>query len=130
MKTTELESPSAESSNQCNPCCDTTQRFSYALGLTADDGHDYYFGAAQFLEAELEVNLAVEKSEKEAPERLSLRFATGEAVILGRGLRRVAQWLQRGELENIRPLDRRYISLRQSGPMVLSVVVTRKSVVV
>src|ERR1022692_223578 len=66
------------------------------------------FGTTQFSEAELIANSVVEKIESAPPERLHLRYATGEAIILGRGLRQLTQLLQRGELENIRLLDRRY----------------------
>jgi hypothetical protein len=129
MKTTERESPSTEASAQRNPCHDTTNKHSFALGVTADDGHDYFFGTTQFIEAELAANDAVEKSESAPPERLHLRYATGEAVILGQGLRRLAQLIQRGELENMRPLDRRYGGLRSTGPIISSIIVTRKEVV-
>ena len=129
MKTTDMQSPSAEASAQHNPYHDTTNKHSFALGVTADDTHDYFFGTTQFIEAELAVNAVVEKSESAPPERLHLRYATGEAVILGRGLGRLAQLLQRGELENIRPIDRRYAGLRHTGPIISSIVVTRKEVV-
>lgn len=105
MKTTDMESQSAEASAR-NPCHDTANRQSFALGVTADDGHEYFFGTTQFIKAELAVNAEVEKSENAPPERLHLRFVTGEVAILGRGLRRLAQLLQRGGLEKIRPLDR------------------------
>jgi hypothetical protein len=129
MRTSETEFPSAESPLQRNPCFETTHKHSFALGVTADDGHDYFFGTTQFLEAELTANAAVEKSEHAPPERLHVRYATGEVVILGRGLRRVAQMLQRGELENIRSVGRRYARLLQGGPMISSILVTRKEVV-
>jgi hypothetical protein len=129
MKTTDMASPSTEASGQRNPCHDTMNKHSFALGVTADDGHDYFFGAPQFIEAELAANAGVENCESAPPERLYLRYATGEAVILGRGLRRLAQLLQRGELENIRPLDRRYAGLRHTGPIISSIVVTRKEIV-
>lgn len=126
MRTTDPESPSADSSTQRNPCHDTTNRPSFALGVTADDGHDYFFSTAQFIEAELTANVSVEKNEGAPPDRLNLHYVTGEVVILGRALRRLAQLLQRGELENIRSLDRRYAGLRQNGPIISSIVVTRK----
>ncbi|HLH54018.1 MAG TPA: hypothetical protein VKY92_10440 [Verrucomicrobiae bacterium] len=129
MKTTERESPSTEAPAQRNPCHDTTDKHLFALCVTADDGHDYFFGTTQFIEAELAANDALEKSENAPTERLDLRYATGEAVILGQSLRRLAQLIQRGELENIRPLDRRYAGLRYTGPIISSIVVTRKEVV-
>jgi hypothetical protein len=71
MRTTDIESQSTEPSAQRNPCHDTTNRHSFALGVTADDGHDYFFSATQFIEAELAANAAVEKDEngRLAPER-------------------------------------------------------------
>jgi len=98
MNRNEFESPSADSSAQRNPCCETTHKHSFALGVTADDGRDYFFGTTRFLDAELTANTGVEQNEGAPPERLHVRYATGEIVILGRGLARVAQWLQRGEI--------------------------------
>ena len=99
-----MESPSTKSSAERNPCHDTTQRHSFALGVTADDEHEYFFGTTQFIEAELSANATVEKNENAPPERLLLRYATAEVVMIGQGLRRVVQALQRGELENVWPL--------------------------
>lgn len=129
MKTNELESPSAESASPRNPCHDASNKHSFALGVTADDGHEYFFSTAQFIEAEFEADGAVEKCETAPPERLHIRYATGEVVILGRGLRRLAQLIQRGELENIRPVRQRYVGLRPSGVLISSIVVVRKEVV-
>ena len=129
MKTNELESPSAESASPRNLCHDTSNKHSFALGVTADDGHEYFFSAAQFVEAEFAANAAIEKSENAPPERLHIRSATGEVVVLGQGLRRLAQLIQRGELENIRPVRQRYAGLRPSGVMISSIVVTRKEIV-
>jgi hypothetical protein len=128
MKTTDTESLSTDSSAQRNPCHDTTGKHPFALGVSADDGHEYFFNATQFIEAELEANADVEKSKDAPPERLQLRYVTAEVAILGRGLRRLAQLLQRGELENIRPLDRRYVGLSRSAPIISSIVVTRKEI--
>jgi hypothetical protein len=128
MKTIDTESLSSDSSAQRNPCHDTTGKHLFALGVSADDGHEYFFSATQFIEAELEANIDIEKSENAPPERLHLRYVTGEVAILGRGLRRLAQLLQRGELENIRSLDRRYAGLRHSAPIISSIVVMRKEV--
>ena len=123
-----MQSPSTKPPSERNPCHDTTQRHSFALGVTADDEHDYFFGTTQFIEAELSANATVEKNENAPPERLLLRYATAEVVMIGRGLRRVIQALQRGELENVRPLDRRYAGLPHTGPIISSIVVTRKDV--
>ena len=44
------------------------------------------------------------------PERLHIRFATADVVVLGKRLRRLAELL-RGELEYVYPLAERYAGL-------------------
>ena len=56
-----------------NECYETTPEHFFALGVTADDSHEYFFGTAQFLDAELAANPAIEKKEYAPPERLHLR---------------------------------------------------------
>jgi len=128
MKTNDPESPSPEPSGQRHPCYETTHKHSFALAVTADDGREHFFGTAQFLEAELAANPSIEKSAQASRERLLVRYATGEVIVLGRGLRRLAQILQRGELESLKPLGERYTWLRPDGPMITSITVTRKEV--
>src|SRR6266487_3242944 len=108
----ETGSPSAKSSSQQYECCVSTQEHAFAVIVTADNGHDYLFGTAQFLEAELKDNPNVEADEKAPPERLDICFATGEVVVLGRGLTRVTRLLQRCGVESIKPLGRRYAALQ------------------
>jgi hypothetical protein len=119
-------SQSAKQSPPENECYETTNKHSFALGVTADDGHEYFLGTAQFLDAELAANPAIENKDYAPPERLRLRYATGEVVILGRGLRLVARKIQSGELANLRPATNRYAGLQPRGPMISSIVVTRK----
>jgi hypothetical protein len=126
METSPFESPSAESSQPDNPCCERTHKHSFALAVTSDDGHEYFFGTAQFLDAELTANASVEQSENAPPERLQIRYATGEIVLLGRGLHKLAQWLQRGELESLKPLGKRYAGLRLRDAFVTSITVSRE----
>src|SRR5207249_4361519 len=95
-----------------------------AIGVTTDDGREYFFAASQFLDAELAAHS--HNGEKgDAPERLRVRYVSGEILILGRGLRRLAEMLQRGELENMRPIDQRYTGLRH-GLLITSITITRK----
>ncbi|HKS36079.1 MAG TPA: hypothetical protein VJW76_02745, partial [Verrucomicrobiae bacterium] len=88
---------------------------------------EYFFGTAQFLDAELAANPAIEQKADAPPERLHIRYATGEAVILGCRLRKLAELIQRGELKILRPAMKRYASLGQSGPRISSIAVTRKA---
>ena len=127
MKDIGTESPLVESSRQRNPCYETTHKHTFALAVATDDGQEYFFGAGQFLDAHLAGNAAIEKGEHAPPERLLIRYATGEIVILGRGLRRVAQMIQRGELESLKALGQRYAGLREGGPMIASIAVNWKA---
>lgn len=126
MKIQSLRSPSVESSPSPSACYETSNKYLCALGVTADDGRDYLFSAAQFLDAELQANTGVEADEQAPPDRLHVRYASGEMVILGRGLRVVARWLQRGELESLKPLGKRYAGLRLPEPFISSIIVTRR----
>jgi len=109
-------------------CFESTQRHVFALAVTADDGQDYFLSTAQFLDAQLERNPTTQDNQKQASERLLLRYAAAEIVILGRGLRRLTRHLQRGELESLKPLAARYTGMRpQDGTIISSVTVTRKS---
>ena len=126
-----LESLSAKykESEEENECFESTKTHPFALGVTADDGHEYFFGTAQFLDAELAANPAIEQKADAPSERLHIRYATGEVVILGCRLRKLADLIQRGELKNLKPAMKRYASLGQSGPRISSIAVTRKKVV-
>jgi len=129
IPTSESQFAKYKKSLEGNECYETTQEHFFALGVTTDDSHEYFFGTAQFLDAELAANPAIENKEYAPPERLHLRYATGEVAILGRGLRRLAQLIQSGELSILKPATKRYTSLQQSGPMISSIVVTRKETV-
>jgi len=122
----ETKSESPESLSRL-ACVETSHKHLFAVAITADDGHDYFFSTAQFLDAQLERSSGIHEDEKQAPERLLLRYATAEILILGRSLSRLAYPLQRGEVESLKPLGRRYAEVRQSGPVISSITVTRKT---
>jgi len=125
-RTLESLSTKYKESEEENDYFETTHKHCFALGIPADDGHEYFFGTAQFLDAELAANPAIQQNADAPPERVHVRYATGEVVILGCRLRKLADLIQRGELKNLKPAMKRYASLRQSGPMISSIVVTRK----
>lgn len=79
-----------------------------ALQVFADDQHSYLFPYAQFLYAELVANPASEKAVDAPPQKLLIHFAQAEVTVLGSGLTRVENWIQKGELRHIKPADRRY----------------------
>ena len=79
-----------------------------ALQVFADDQHSYLFPYAQFLYAEMVSNPALEKAVDAPPQKLLICFAQAEVTVLGRGLTRLEDWIQKAELGYIKPADRRY----------------------
>lgn len=71
---------------------------------------------------------ALERNVSAQPKRLQIRYATGEVIVLGRGLRRLARKLQDGDLISIKPLGSRYSGLAEGRVMISSIVVSRKEV--
>ena len=61
----------------------------------ADDGISYLLPYAQFLYAERISNPALEKEPDAPPEKMLIRFACADVVVLGSGLKR----LERGDSE-------------------------------
>ena len=106
-------------------CHVASHKHPIAVGFLADDGREHWLGLAQFLEAMLESNQGAEPGA--CPERLHIRFATADIVVVGRRLRRLAELLQRGELERVHPLAERYAGLAHAGPDVRSLTVTPRA---
>jgi hypothetical protein len=109
-----------------DPCCETTDSHSFALYVTADDGVSYLFGVGQFLDAKLDNNFQIENDPQAPPERLHIRYATGEVVVLGWGLHKVADWIGSGRLKSIKPLGSRHAALQETWVSVSSITVTTK----
>jgi hypothetical protein len=126
MNTTEFAYRSA---SKRDPCYETGDSHPFALQVTADDGDSYLFGVGQFLDAKLENNPQVEDDRQAPPERLHLRYATGEVVVLGWGLRKAADGIGSGKLKFIKPLGLRYAALRETLLSISSITVTRKEAV-
>jgi hypothetical protein len=78
-----------------------------ALEAITDDGISYLLPYAQFLYAERTSNPAVEKEPDAPPERMLMRFASGDVVVLGSGLKRLEMNLQKYELKFVKSADRR-----------------------
>ncbi len=109
--------------------CTTTMSLPTILNLTRLPARLDTGQTTHFIEAEVAASTARERSENALPERLHLRYATGQVIMPGRCLRRLAQLLQRGELENIRPLHGPYAELPNTQPIISSIVLTRKETV-
>ena len=110
MKSNQVNDPNnptaSASSAPPNPCVERAANTA-ALKAVADDGISYLLPYSQFLYAERSAYAAVEKQPDVPPERMLIRFASGEVVILGSGLKRVETDIQRYELQFIKAADRR-----------------------
>jgi hypothetical protein len=106
-------------------CLDKHDGYCASVCVKADDGRAYSFASAHFLDGIHEANVA---SEGDAPpERLVLRFTTGEVVVLGSRLERVEDALSEGHLRGLKTINPRYAAFLKTGPLVLSITVNRKS---
>jgi hypothetical protein len=94
------------SSPRDNPCLDRDSTIA-ALEAMADDGISYLLPYAQFLYAEKIPNPALEKEPDAPPEKVLIRFACADVVILGSGLKRLTQEIQKYELKFVKSADRR-----------------------
>jgi len=122
-----IESPSDRRA-ETNPCIGTSGKHLVALRVTVDDRHDYLFGLVHFIDGEHTANPSIESDKYAAPEKLVLRFTTGEVVVLGRSLARIVKALQESDLAYIQPADRRYAELQRSGVLICSISVARKEI--
>ena len=127
MQRPALESPSDRRS-ETNPCLGTAGKHIVALRVSADDQHDYLFGLVHFIDGEHFANPEIESDKQAPPERLTLRFTTGEVIVLGRSLGRIVKSLQEGELFFIQPAERRYAELQPTGVFISSITVARKGI--
>jgi len=108
MKSNQLNSndnPSA-SSPRDNPCLDRDSTVA-ALKVIADDGISYLLPYAQFLYAEKVSNPALASEPDAPPEKMRIRFACADVVVLGSGLKRLEQDIQKYELKFVKAADRR-----------------------
>jgi hypothetical protein len=94
----------------------------------ADGGISYLLPYAQFLYAERIANPAVEKEPDAPPEKMLMRFAAGDVVVLGSGLKRVETDLQKYELKFIKSADRRLAATLNTHIAAVTVNLNKESV--
>jgi hypothetical protein len=105
-------------------CARSNQKHTFTVLVHADDGRNYLFATAQFLDAVQEADDAAASPEA-PPERMRLRFGTGEITLHGWGLEALARHIGNSELESLQPVPLRYARLVQRKPIIVSILVRR-----
>ena len=120
------ENPSV-SSPRDNPCFDMDAQVS-ALAAISDDGVSYLLSYAQFLYAERISNPALEQEPDAPPEKMRIHFARAEVVVLGSGLKRLEQDIQKYELKFVKSADRQLAATLNTHIAAVTVTLTNKNV--
>ena len=115
------------SSPRDNPCFSTDPTIA-SLDVVADDGISYLLPYAQFLYAERTPNPALEKEPDAPPEKMLIRFARADVVVLGSGLQRLEREIQKYELKFVKSADRRLAATLNTHIAVVTVTLTKESV--
>ena len=130
MKSSQLNNenpPASASSPRDNPCLGNDPTIA-ALDVFADNGISYLLPYAQFLYAEKMSNPALEKEPDAPPEKMLIRFATAEMVVLGSGLKRLEQGIQKYELKFVKSADRRLAATLSTHIAAVTLTLTKESV--
>ena len=131
MKSSQLntsENPTtAASSPRDNPCLGSDATIA-ALDAFADDGISYLLPYAQFLYAERISNPALEKESDAPPEKVLIHFARADVVVLGSGLKRLEQGIQKYELKFVKSADRRLAATLSTHIAAVTLTLTKESV--
>jgi hypothetical protein len=110
-----------------NPCLERDSTVA-ALEAIADDGISYLLPYAEFMYAEKIPNPALEKEPDAPPEKMLIHFACADVVILGSGLKRLAQEIQKYELKFVKSADRRLAATLKTHIAAVTVTLAKENV--
>ena len=130
MKSSQLNNenpPASASSPRDNPCLERDSTIA-ALEAIADSGISYLLPYAQFLYAEKIPNPALEKEPDAPPEKMLIHFACADVVVLGSGLKRLEQDIQKYELKFVKSADRRLAATLKTHIAAVTVTLTKENV--
>jgi hypothetical protein len=127
INTNENPPATSASSPRDNPCFRSDTQTA-ALDVFADDGISYLLPYAQFLYAERVPNPRLEK-EPDAPlEKMLIRFALAEVVVLGSGLTAIERALQKYELKLVKAADQRHAATLNTFVASVAITITKKNI--
>lgn len=118
------DNPSA-SSPRDNPCFDRDSTIA-ALNVVADGGVSYLLPYAQFLSAERLSNPALEQEPNAPPEKMVIHFARADVVVMGSGLKRLEQNIQKYELKFVKSADYRLATTLSTHVAAVTVALTKE----
>ena len=130
MKSSQLNNenpPASASSPRDNPCLDRDSTIA-ALEAIADDGISYLLPYAQFLYAKKVSNPVLEKEPDAPPEKMLVHFACADVVVLGSGLKRLEQDIQKYELKFVKSADRRLAATLKTHIAAVTVTLTKENI--
>jgi len=127
MNTNENPPAISASSPRDNPCFRSDTQTA-ALDVFADDGISYLLPYAQFLYAERVPNPRLEKEPDAPPEKMLIRFALAEVVVLGSGLTAIERALQKYELKFVKAADQRHAATLNTFLASVAITITTKSI--
>ena len=123
----ENQPTASASSPRDNPCLERDSTIA-ALEAIADSGISYLLPYAQFLYAEKIPNPALEKEPDALPEKMLIHFACADVVVLGSGLKRLEQDIQKYELKFVKSADRRLAATLNTHIAAVTVTLTKENV--
>ena len=110
-----------------NPCFGSDTQIA-ALNVFAGDGHSYLLPYAQFLSAERFSNPALEQEPDAPPEKLLIRFASANVLVLGSGLKRLEGEIQKYELKFVKSAERRLAATLKTHIAAVTLTLTKEHV--
>lgn len=114
------------SSSRDNPCFGSDPNAA-TLNVLADDGISYLLPYAQFLYAKMIPNPALETKPDAPPEKLLLHFAVAEVAVLGSGLTRLEDKIQKYELKFVKAADRRFTATLNTHVAAVTITFTKET---
>jgi hypothetical protein len=127
MNTSENPPATSASNPRDNPCFRSDTQTA-ALDAVADDGISYLLPYAQFLYAERVPNPRLEKEPDAPPEKMLIRFALADVVVLGSGLIAIERALQKYELKFVKAADRRHAATLNTFVASVAIIMTKEKI--
>ena len=127
MNNNEIQPTASASEPRDNPCLERDSAIA-GLMVFADDGISYVLPYAQFMYAERNSNPALESDADAPPEKMVIRFAQAEVMVLGSGLKKLELEIQKYELKFVKSADRRLAASLKTHVAAVTLTLTKENV--